>query len=266
MRSIGRSPVITKSSAFKMNNQSDKTAELKNKLSMYTTNAKKPTPEEKVVSDVGGVINVNRKMRMNLKNMENLESKPMGGNGSGLSGFNATRAINKDEDLPVTQGLRIPTKKKISNDKYVIVDWESDEEDEEVHYEGYLIKISSSNNMLKRWFKLIQKDFYCKQTYTFIFILTFVDYKTNGDKEHQGMHNLSGVYIKAEESKTLNGIEYHSFSVLYPNKTRTYFCESKTEFDTWISKIRKVTGFQDLTEIYDVHVSRLTHFLTLINI
>jgi hypothetical protein len=35
------------------------------------------------------------------------------------------------------------------------------EEGEEIKYEGYLTKFSTSNSVLKRWFKLIQKDFYC---------------------------------------------------------------------------------------------------------
>jgi len=118
--------------------------------------------------------------------------------------------------------------------------WDEDKE-EEVKFEGYLIKISSNKTLLKRWFKLIHRDFYY--------------YKTNGDNEHQGMHNLSGVFVKEEKPEVINGVTFYPFSVMYPKKNRTYYCEKNDECKGWVQSIRKATGYLNLTDIYEVKVS-----------
>jgi hypothetical protein len=41
-------------------------------------------------------------------------------------------------------------------------DSDEDEKEDEVRHEGFLIKISSNKSLLKRWFKLVHRDFYCK--------------------------------------------------------------------------------------------------------
>ena len=74
------------------------------------------------------------------------------------------------------------------------------------------------------------------------------------------MHNLSGVYVKEDSPKEINGTKYFSFSVIYPKKTRTYYCEKESECKEWVEKIRKVTGYKHLTDLYSVGVG-LIYFI-----
>jgi hypothetical protein len=69
------------------------------------------------------------------------------------------------------------------------------------------------------------------------------------------MHNLSGVFVKEEKSEVLNGIFYYPFSVIYPKKNRTYYCEKESDCREWVMNIRKATGYLNITDIYEVQVS-----------
>jgi len=68
------------------------------------------------------------------------------------------------------------------------------------------------------------------------------------------MHNLSGVFVKEEKPEVVNGLQYYPFSVVYPNKKRVYYCEKEEESQMWVKTIRRVTGYVNLTDIYDVKV------------
>lgn len=107
-------------------------------------------------------------------------------------------------------------------------------------YEGYLIKITQSKKFKRLWFKLVYKDLYY--------------YKNKEETSHKGMHNLSGVFLKGEESIVQDGQVLYCFSVIYPKKTRYYYVEDKKEYDMWMKMIQKTTGYLNLTDIYDVKV------------
>ena len=66
------------------------------------------------------------------------------------------------------------------------------------------------------------------------------------------MHNISGVYTNEEDKFNIEGIDMFCFSMIYPNKLRYYYCESESEFKSWISILRKVCGYQDINETYDI--------------
>lgn len=120
-------------------------------------------------------------------------------------------------------------------------DSDSDEdEDSEIKYEGYLYKITQSQKLKKLWFKLVHRDFYY--------------YKSKEEASHKGMHNLSGVYIKEENGIIYEGVDFFCFSVVYPKKVRNYYTNDKQEYKNWIKLIQKATGYQSLTDIYDVKV------------
>ena len=114
---------------------------------------------------------------------------------------------------------------------------EDDDEEEVLKYEGYLYKLVE-NKMKRLWFKLVHKDLYF--------------YKDKNDQSHRGMHNLSGLFIKIEESKIYEGKTYYSFSVVYPSKTRIYFCDDENKYKNWIENIKKATGYTNLLDIYEV--------------
>jgi Ca2+-binding EF-hand superfamily protein len=115
----------------------------------------------------------------------------------------------------------------------------SDEEEKEniVTFEGYLIKVVEKK-MRKIWFKLIGRDLFY--------------FKNNKEELHKGMHHLSGIFIQEEKPKIFNGKKYLSFSMIYPKKTRVYYCEKENEYKIWIEKLKIATGFTNLTDIYDI--------------
>ena len=125
-----------------------------------------------------------------------------------------------------------------SDDDSDSADEEEEEEDEDIlKYEGTLYKLVDGK-MRDLYFKLIHKDLYF--------------YKNKGDAEHKGMHNLNGLFLQKEESVEYEGETYYSFSVIYPSKTRVYYCKDKKEYDGWIEKLKIATGYTNLLEIYDV--------------
>ena len=115
---------------------------------------------------------------------------------------------------------------------------EEEEEDEEIlKCEGTLYKLVDGK-MRDLYFKLIHKDLYF--------------YKNKGDTEHKGMHNLNGLFLQKEKSVEYEGATYYSFSMVYPTKTRIYYCKNEKEYNEWIEKLKIATGYTNLLEIYDV--------------
>jgi len=66
------------------------------------------------------------------------------------------------------------------------------------------------------------------------------------------MHHLSGVYTHELEKTTIDDKLMFQFSIIYPHKTRYYYCENEIEYKTWIRLIRKVTGYEDINDTYEI--------------
>ena len=115
--------------------------------------------------------------------------------------------------------------------------YEFEDDEEIIKYEGYLYKLIDKK-MRKLYFKLLYKDLFF--------------YKDKNDVSHRGMHNLSGLFVKVEESKTIDGKKYFCFSVVYPAKTRMYYCDDEKQFKDWIDNLKKATGYTNLLDIYEV--------------
>ena len=140
---------------------------------------------------------------------------------------------------------------KMDEDEEIVVDRENEsfdaseseenyelEDDEEIiKYEGYLYKLIDKK-MRKLYFKLVHKDLFF--------------YKDKNDVSHRGMHNLSGLFVKVEEAKTFDNKTYFSFSVVYPAKTRIYFCDDEKQYKEWVENLKKATGYTNLLDIYEV--------------
>ena len=92
--------------------------------------------------------------------------------------------------------------------------------------------------MRSLYFRLVHKDLYF--------------YKNKLDKTHKGMHNLNGLFLQKEKTVEYEGVNYYSFSVVYPSKTRLYFCKNEKEYKEWVEKLKIATGYTNLLEIYDV--------------
>ena len=159
-------------------------------------------------------------------------------------------------DIEIKPAYKQSKKKKSNKDKNdqdeeVMLDRSSDsgedseseenyefEDDEEIiKYEGYLYKLIDKR-MRKLYFKLLHKDLFF--------------YKDKNDVSHRGMHNLSGLFVKVEEAKTFDNKKYFCFSVVYPAKTRMYYCDDEKQFKDWIDNLKKATGYTNLLDIYEV--------------
>lgn len=110
--------------------------------------------------------------------------------------------------------------------------------EEIVKHEGYLYKLTENKKVKKLWFKLYDRDLYF--------------FKSQNDKLHKGMHNLSGVFLKEEKPQSINNILFYTFSVVYPLKVRYYYVDNELDYKIWVEKMKNATGYADLTEIYEI--------------
>ena len=124
-----------------------------------------------------------------------------------------------------------------SDGSEILDEEEEEEEDEILKYEGVFFKLVDGK-MRELYFKLVHKDLYF--------------FKNKGDKHHKGMHNLSGLFLQKEKTVNYEGTNYYSFSVVYPTKTRIYYCKDEKEYKEWFEKLKVATGYTNLLDIYEV--------------
>jgi len=112
------------------------------------------------------------------------------------------------------------------------------QEDQCVQYEGYVYKYSQSQKKIKKtYFKLIGKDLYY--------------YKKKEEKNHRGMHNLSGVFIKRGEDFEFEGKKYYSIVILYKNE-KSYYFDNEKDFNIWFEKLNLAIQNKSLFDKYEV--------------
>ena len=111
-------------------------------------------------------------------------------------------------------------------------------EDQCVQYEGYVYKYSHSQKKMKKtYFKLIGKDLYY--------------YKKKEEKNHRGMHNLSGVFVKRGDDFEFEGKKYFSIVILYQNE-KSYYFDNEEEFNTLFEKLNMAIQSKSLFDKYEV--------------
>ena len=103
--------------------------------------------------------------------------------------------------------------------------------------EGYLFKIQY-NKVKKIYFKLICKDLYY--------------YKSKNNKRHKGIHNLSGVFIQDNGLVKLGDKKFFCFTIIFPTKPRKYYLSNEMEYHLWVNTIRRIVGYSNLNEIYEI--------------
>jgi serine/threonine protein kinase len=67
------------------------------------------------------------------------------------------------------------------------------------------------------------------------------------------MVNLVGVFIKEEPEETLD-VKHtlYPFSLMFPNKVRTFYLLDKNLRDEWIENVKKAIGYSNLFDYYDM--------------
>ena len=112
------------------------------------------------------------------------------------------------------------------------------EEEQFVRYEGYVYKYSQTQKKMKRtYFRLVGKDLYY--------------YKKKEEKNHRGMHNLSGVFIKKGDDFEYDGKKYLSIVMLYKSE-KSYYFDNEQDFNIWFEKLNQAIQNKSLFDKYEV--------------
>ena len=112
------------------------------------------------------------------------------------------------------------------------------EEENFVRYEGYVYKYSQTQKKMKRtYFRLIGKDLYY--------------YKKKEEKNHRGMHNLSGVFIKKGDDFKYDGKKYLSIVIVYKSE-KSYYFDNEDDFNIWMEKLNAAVQNKSLFDKYEV--------------
>jgi len=113
-------------------------------------------------------------------------------------------------------------------------------EDACVQFEGEMIRKATETKLKKYWYCLLGKELYV--------------YKNKNEEKHKGMHNLVGVFIKDEPEEHLDSATVlYPFSLIFPgNKPRIYYLLSKDDKEKWTEAIKKVIGYSNLFDYYEI--------------
>ena len=110
--------------------------------------------------------------------------------------------------------------------------------EEKITYENYIYKVSTTNKLKKYYLVLINKDIYY--------------YKNEDKKEVVGMHNLSGCFVKDNGTKILNDKTYYSFTLVFPSKERSFYCNSKEIYENFTQKLKEAFGYLNFFDYYEM--------------
>jgi hypothetical protein len=109
-----------------------------------------------------------------------------------------------------------------------------------IQFEGEMIRKATEFKLKKYWYCLLGKELYV--------------YKNQKEEKHKGMHNLVGVFIKDEPEEYLDSTTVlYPFTLIFPgNKPRQYYLLNKEDKNKWMEAIKKVIGYSNLFDYYDI--------------
>jgi serine/threonine protein kinase len=70
--------------------------------------------------------------------------------------------------------------------------------------------------------------------------------------EVQGMHNLSGTFVQENGEKKIADKIFYSFSVIFNQKTRNYYCPDKNIAKQWTANLRAAIGYHNFFDYYEM--------------
>ena len=106
-------------------------------------------------------------------------------------------------------------------------------------YESLIyLSVSEMEGIQEIWMVLIGQDLY---------------YYTNSTKkESTSFHHLSGCFVRENGEMYYKGETYYSFSIIFSNKTRTYFSKDRDKAKEWTLKLRHCVGYQNFFDFYEM--------------
>lgn len=110
--------------------------------------------------------------------------------------------------------------------------------EETFNFSDWIYKITDSSNIKKYYLSIVGKDIYY--------------YKNDQRDDLQGMHNLTGCFIKEKGEKKVDGKKLYGFSIIFSNKTRNYYTASQEDLNKWIQAFKYAIGYQSFSDFYDM--------------
>ena len=145
----------------------------------------------------------------------------------------------KKEVTPFSLGSPSPLTLPQSSKKIIPnMSLNDDPSEGKVTYENYIYKVSQNNKLKKYFLVLINKDIFY--------------YKTEEKKEVLGMHNLSGCFVKENGSKKINDKTYYCFTLVFPSKERSFYCNSKEVYDNFNRCLKEAFGYLNFFDYYEM--------------
>eukprot|EP01022_Parablepharisma_sp_SALTPOND_P006660 TRINITY_DN126_c1_g1_i1.p1 TRINITY_DN126_c1_g1~~TRINITY_DN126_c1_g1_i1.p1 ORF type:complete len:708 (+),score=74.27 TRINITY_DN126_c1_g1_i1:471-2594(+) len=106
--------------------------------------------------------------------------------------------------------------------------------------EGYLLR--KKKGIKKFWFCIDKKELYC--------------YESKEASMHKSMHNLTGCFVKEEEPEKLDDSTLYPFLLVFSQiKSKRYYAATREEYKMWVSSIRKVIGYANILDYYELKES-----------
>ena len=107
-----------------------------------------------------------------------------------------------------------------------------------VTYENYIYKVNQNNKLKKYYLVLINKDIFY--------------YKSEDKKEVLGMHNLSGCFVKENGTKKINDKTFYCFTLVFPSKERSFYCNTKEIYDNFNRALKEAFGYLNFFDYYEM--------------
>ena len=108
----------------------------------------------------------------------------------------------------------------------------------DIYYEGYLYKISKSNKLIQRYFRLIGRDFYY--------------FQNDNSNKFEGLHSICDCFIKDNKIRIIENENFYSFSIIYPYCTRDYYLKDESQYKIWINKLKSAINHFSITDSFEI--------------
>lgn len=116
---------------------------------------------------------------------------------------------------------------------------DEDHKEDTILFEGEMMRKAKEDKLKKYWYKLEDKELRA--------------YKHKEDDVHKTMVNLISVFLRVEPEEQLDKKNtLYPFSLIFPNKERTFYLLSADLRDEWVLKIKEAIGYASLTDYYEV--------------
>jgi len=115
--------------------------------------------------------------------------------------------------------------------------------------EGYLY--IKRKTVKKYWYCTDKKEIYCILPSKSIKI----GYEKKDGAAHKSMRSLTGCFIREDEPEKIEEQQYFPFTLVFSQiKSKKYYAANKEDFKMWVSAIKKIVGYANLLDYYELKV------------